>query len=264
MPSAGEVERFAYCAHNWYLARRGEDPDSRSTRRGIRQHKAMDRARRRVERDLREYEDGLRWSMRILSVAASATFLTLELVLLRAHPFHWAFLLTALVLTSTSSALLVVGLLAERRAQDRQRRAGLVPGKVARAGMDGDGPVLRDAGWDLTGVPDYILDLPHGAVPVEVKTGHTPDTPHDSHRLQLACYLRLLEVRDGAPPEYGLLNYPDGVFRVAWDDGLRSHLRTTLDRMAEAEATGRADRDHEHAGRCLGCSRRDACDQRLA
>jgi hypothetical protein len=34
--------------------------------------------------------------------------------------------------------------------------------------------------------------------------------------------------------------------------------------MAEAKAAGKADRDHEQPGRCRGCARRDACEQRLA
>lgn len=263
MPSAGDVEQFAYCPHNWLLAQRGVDDHGGASRRGMERHHEIGAARRRLEDRRREEQHALTWMFRLLMAACSVTFLTIELVYLSAHPLHWLFLTVALVMTGASSALLIIAALARQQAEREMRMHGLVPGVLAAEGADGGAPLLEDSDLDLRGTPDYLLETDAGPVPVEVKTGRTPKRPHASHVLQLACYLHLLEAR-GSPPPYGLVQYPDGVFRVAWDDDLRGALRGVLDRLRAAERTGEANRDHDHAERCRGCARRSACDQALA
>lgn len=263
MPSAGEVEQYAYCAHNWWLARRGESGSGAGSKRGVAEHQRLGAVQQDVEEGKRDYRQGLNWSFRFLAVAGSLTFLTLEVLFLRASPYHILFLTMALVLVSASTGLLVIALDAQRRVQREEAKGELVPGQLLDSDLAGGGKTLRDPDWNLSGTPDYLLDTPAGPVPVEVKTGHTPNRPYANHVLQLACYMRLLEA-NGRPPPYGLVNYPEGVFRVAWDDTRRKDLRDVLARMAAAQATGKADRDHEQPGRCKGCARRDACDQRLA
>ena len=259
MPSAGDVERFAYCPHNWWLARSGVEGDGGD---GEAAHAAMGAAQDHVEQEKRDYRDGVRWSFRVLLVASSVSFLALELVYLRADPLHWVFLTAALVLLSSSTGLLVIALDAQRRYRKEQQEAGLVPGHLIDSDLGGTARLLEDPEWGLTGRPDYILDTAHGKVPVEVKSRKAPPHPYASHRMQLAVYLRLLEAQ-GETPAYGLLNYSDGVFRVDWDDALHGSLRDVLERMRVAEAAGVADRDHHHKGRCHGCARRAACDQAL-
>lgn len=263
MPSAGEVEQFAYCAHNWLLARQGHDPHAQS-RRGMEHHEQKARGLEQAELARRHRREGLQWSFRVLAAAASATFLTLEVVFLRASPYHIVFLTTALVLVSASAGMLTIGLEAERRMRRAQREGRLVPGALLAQDLDGSGEVLADPATGLTGRPDAVVATASGVVPVEVKSGHTPERPYESHVLQLACYLHLLEATSGARPPYGLLQYPHGVFRVPWDDEQKERLARVLDRIAEAERTGQADRDHLQPGRCRGCARRDRCDQRLA
>lgn len=264
MPSAGEVEQFGYCAHNWWLAQRGtHGGEGEGSRRGIAEHKKLGGEQRQVEGHKRDYKQGVTWSFRLLLVASSVTFLTLELVFLRAHPQHILFLTMALVLVSASSGTMVIALDAQRRVKKAEAEGRLIPGTLVDSDLEGQGKVLSDPVWDLTGTPDYILDTPGGPVPVEVKTGHTPNRPYPNHVLQVSCYMRLLEAA-GKPPAYGLVNYPDGVFRVAWGDQQKADLKAVLDRMKDAKATGKADRDHDVPGRCKGCARRDACEQRLA
>jgi CRISPR-associated exonuclease Cas4 len=265
MPSAGEVEQFGYCAHNWWLAQHGlHRGEGEGSRRGVAEHRRLGGEQRLAEEHKRDYSQGVRWSFRLLMVATSLTFLTLELMFLRAHPQHIVFLTMALVLVSASSGTMVIAMDAQRRLKAKEEKGELVlTGKLVDSDLGGQGKLLRDPEWDLTGTPDYVLETASGPVPVEVKTGHTPNRPYPNHVLQLSCYLRLLEA-NGQPAQYGLINYPDGVFRVAWAEPQKGDLRAALDRMAAAKATGRADRDHDQAGRCRGCARRDACEQRLA
>ena len=265
MPSAGEVEQFAYCAHNWWLARQGiHGGEGEGSRRGVAEHRRLGSEQEQAEVHKRDYREGARWSFRFLLVACSITFLTLELVFLRAHPQHILFLTMALVLVSASSGTMVIALDAQRRLSRQQAKGELVlTHDLLDSDLQGKGTLLRDEAWDLTGTPDYLLDTPNGPVPVEVKTGHTPNKPYPNHVLQVSCYLRLLEA-NGRNPPYGLVNYPDGVFRIAWGEPQKADLKACLDRMALCKQVGKADRDHEQAGRCRGCARRAACEQRLA
>lgn len=264
MTSAGEVEQFAYCAHNWFLAQRGVDPHGDDSTRGMDEHKRMGAAQVQVEWEKREARRAWSWFFRIVAFACSATVLTLELVYLQSFQ-HLVILVSVTgVLVAAGAALLILGIVNDRRSAQHESEARLVPGTLVASDLAGEGPLLHDPHWDLRGRPDYVLETKGGFVPVEVKAAKTPPRPHPNHRLQVGCYLRLLEVKTGQPPEYGLLNYPEGVFRIAWDDDLRRDVKKTLDRIAQARAAGRADRDHEHVGRCRGCARRDACDQRLA
>ncbi len=263
MTSAGEVEQFAYCPHNWLLARQGESGDGPESRRGIAAHAGLGRAQRQAERGKKDYREGLQWSFRVLALASSVTFLALELVYLRASPYHLVLLTTALVLVSSSSGLLAIALDAQRRYRRLQSQAGLVPGRLAASDLSDPTDLLVDPAWGLTGRPDYVVETESGPVPVEVKSGRTPSRPHRSHALQLASYLRLVEATSGRRPSHGLLTYPEGAFRIPWDEAAKADLRGVLDRIKEARAANRADRDHGDVGRCRGCSRRAACDQRL-
>jgi CRISPR/Cas system-associated exonuclease Cas4 (RecB family) len=262
--SAGEVEQFAYCAHNWWLAREGATGDGAGSKRGVSEHKRLGGELQAAEVQKRDVRQGFNWSFRFLLVAASATFLTLELVFLRQHPHHILFLTMALVLVSASAGTMVIALDAQRRLKVTQDKGEIITShRLLDSDLGGGGQLLVDKEWDLTGTPDYLLDTPGGPVPVEVKTGHTPPKPYPNHVLQVSCYMRLLEANGRTPP-YGLVNYPDGVFRVAWGEPQKADLRATLARMADARVAGKADRDHDQVGRCKGCARRDACEQRLA
>ncbi len=263
VPSAGEVEQFAYCAHNWWLAKQGQDAHDEASERGVDERRHMQEAQQVMERRRREYNDGMRWSFRILMASGSVTFLTLELLYLRAHPLHWAFLLTALLLTSLSAALLAIAMNARRDVDRLRDEHGFVDGEVTEEAWLGGHP-LHDPEWGLSGKPDYVVKTEKGFVPVEVKTGQTPREPFASHRLQLACYLRLLEANGAPLAGHGLLTYPEGVFKIYWNEDVKTELRYALSRMVQAHSEGRADRDHEHIGRCRGCARRRFCDQSLA
>lgn len=263
MPSAGEVEQFAYCAHNWLLARTGVDPAGDGSKRGIRDHRAMGVAQGKVESDKKEYRYAWQAALSLTMFAMALILGALAARLRGTGAEIVALVVVTIMLALGSAGLLTLALFAQRDYTRRTRKARLVPGALVASDLAGEAPLLTDKAWDLQGRPDYILQTKSGQVPVEVKTGRTPQRPYDSHRLQVACYLRLVESA-GNKPEFGLITYPDGTFRVEWDDKLRSDLKDLLGRMREARKTGKADRDHDQPSRCKGCARRDACDQKLA
>lgn len=256
MPSAGEVSHYAYCAHNWWLATRGIDP---STPQGRRAMQALERSRSLAQAFVLGAQEGrqaLLWMFRILGLAASATLLAVVLIASEQVPGGLLVVAAAGVATACSAALLIVGLVGQRNAA-RARSKGLL-GALADAG-----PLMQDNEWNLTGRPDYLMETKEGMVPVDLRGGRAPEHPPAGHRLQMACYLRLLEARDGTPPPFGIIQYRDGLFHVAWNDELREELKTTLAKMKAAAAAGKADRDHDNPNRCRTCARRDACEQKL-
>ncbi len=262
--SAGEVEQYGYCAHNWWLAQRGAGGKGDGSVHGIKAHKDRGVAQKQVEGEKKEFRRALDWSFIILAMSGSATFLTLELRFLRAHEHHLILLATALVLVGASAGLLVLSLIYQKRYKTHQKEGSMIPGRLVASDLSGTGPLLEDPEWGLRGRPDSVVAGRDGWIPVEFKAGKTPERPHRNHVLQLGCYLRLLEAKTGLKPEYGLLNYPEGVFRVAWDKALEHDVKETVGKIRQAAESGVADRDHGQPRRCRGCARRDACDQRLA
>ena len=124
---------------------------------------------------------------------------------------------------------------------------------------------LLDQQLGLVGKPDYIMKTRQGhLIPVEVKTGHTPETPYDSHRLQLMAYGVLIQSNYGQTLEYGLLHYPEKDFKVDFTPELETWLMETLGdiRRIEMENTAPA-RSHASSARCRSCGYRGICDQKI-
>lgn len=119
--------------------------------------------------------------------------------------------------------------------------------------------------YGLSGRPDYVLLEGDRHVPVEVKTGRTPRGPLFSHILQVAAYCVLMEEEYGTPPPHGVIRYEGASHEIEYNEDLRKLLLGKLDEMRAAlRRGGDVHRNHSRPGKCIGCSRRDACPERLA
>jgi CRISPR-associated exonuclease Cas4 len=116
----------------------------------------------------------------------------------------------------------------------------------------------------LSGRPDHVVVEGDHHIPVEVKTGRVPRGPLFSHILQVAAYCLLMEEEYGRAPPYGILRYGDVSHEIEYNDDLKRLLLTKLAEMRAAAAKGEAHRNHNRPGKCIGCSRRAACPERLA
>lgn len=149
----------------------------------------------------------------------------------------------------------------------RQRRAaGLPGGRVVYTDTRAWGEVekpLFDAELMLTGKPDYIIEDNGKYIPVEVKTGRTPDAPYDSHIFQLAAYCLLVERTYGKRPTHGIIHYPNRDFAVDYTRELESALLDLLADIRRDEHRAQVPRSHEEQRRCARCGFRELCDQRL-
>jgi CRISPR-associated exonuclease Cas4 len=151
---------------------------------------------------------------------------------------------------------------------NRQRKdAGLPGGRIIYTDTRGWGKLekpLFHSALELTGKPDYLVEQNGQIIPVEVKSGHAPDAPYDSHIYQLAAYCLLVEKTYQKRPAYGIIHYENRDFAVDYTPELEASLLDLLADMKRDELRNEIPRSHEQAGRCVKCGFKKACDQSLA
>lgn len=149
----------------------------------------------------------------------------------------------------------------------RQRlEAGLPGGRVIYSDTDGWGKVERPLYYQplkLTGKPDYLVRQNGNIIPVEVKSGRAPDSPHDSHIFQLASYCLLVEKTYNKRPPYGIIHYNDRDFAIDYTPELEFALMEMLADMRRDERKDDVERSHEQIARCARCGYRNICNQSL-
>jgi len=147
------------------------------------------------------------------------------------------------------------------------RSAGLPGGRVVYSDTRSWGPVekpLIDPQLGLTGKPDYLVEQNGKLIPVEVKTGRTPEAPYDSHIFQVAVYCFLVQKTCGKRPPYGIIHYPNRDFAVDYTPELESALLDLLTDIRRAERRSDVQPSHADGQRCRRCGFRNSCDERLA
>ena len=116
----------------------------------------------------------------------------------------------------------------------------------------------------LSGRPDAVVMDGEHHIPVELKTGRVPRGPLFSHILQVVAYCVLLEEEYGRAPPYGIVRYGETAYEIEYNDDQRKLLIQKLAEMQAAIAKGGAHRNHSRPGKCIHCSRRAGCPERLA
>ena len=149
----------------------------------------------------------------------------------------------------------------------RQRKqAGLPGGRVIYTDTRAWGEVdkaLYDHALGLTGKPDYLVEQDGQIIPVEVKSGRTPEAPYDSHIFQVGAYCLLVEKAYGKRPPYGIIHYPKRDFAVDYTTELESALMEQLAEMRRDGMRQDVPRSHDEPARCQSCGFRKVCDQKL-
>lgn len=147
-----------------------------------------------------------------------------------------------------------------------RREAGLPGGKVMYADTGKWQKVekpLYDPVTQVAGKPDYLVQQGKEIIPVEVKSGNTPDSPYDSHIFQLAAYCLLVEREYGKRPTYGIIHYEKRTFSVPYTKDLENALLDLLTEMRQDDRRKNINRSHEQPARCRGCGFAYTCDQAL-
>jgi CRISPR-associated exonuclease Cas4 len=146
------------------------------------------------------------------------------------------------------------------------RRTGVPEGRIVYAdpGLWGktEKP-MYDSELGLTGKPDYLVKKNNQVIPVEVKSMWAPQTPYDSHRLQLGAYCILVDRSMNVRPPYGLLRYRNRTFRINFTDDFETEVIDILEDIRSHKDMEEVCRSHDHPNRCARCGYRNRCDQRL-
>lgn len=262
--SAGDIGRFAYCPLNWKLSRDGAAGSGGDP--GIRAHEEMAKQVDALEYFQRQARWSITTSFLLALCAISAASLSLELLFLReATPLRLGLIVLSVAWLMGSLYLFLFDLYFRGRSEELVRRAKLVQGEVSyvdRAGRPSD--LMASRIVPLQGRPDYIVEREGASIPVEVKTGKTPRHPYASHVLQLAAYCYLVNETTRKRPPFGVLAYPGQQFEIAYTPALEDEMLRHLLKIQLALRTGEAHRNHTNPRRCLGCSRREGCPERLA
>lgn len=195
----------------------------------------------------------------IVAIVSVATFVLQDEVLARAAE------IAALVWLIGATFFLRRSLLHSIFAASARRKFGATHGDVTYVDHpEAKAELLVSERYGLRGRPDYILTEGDLIIPVEVKTGRTPRGPLFSHILQIAAYCMLVEERYGKAPPHGVIRYEGASHEIEYNEDLKKLLLGKLEEMRRALAKGEAHRNHNRPGKCIHCSRRDVCPERLA
>ena len=147
-----------------------------------------------------------------------------------------------------------------------KHRMGLPAGQIIYADAENwnkPHQPLYDSSLGLTGKPDYLIRKKNITIPVEVKSTWAPDSPYDSHIMQLAAYCFLVEQTTGVRPSYGLLRYRNRTFKIRYSEQLETELIEIIHKIRQEKNSTGANRSHDHPRRCDRCGFRKICDQRI-
>jgi len=134
---------------------------------------------------------------------------------------------------------------------------------IAYIGIKKESPMLESSRYGIRGKPDYIIEKDGEYIPVEKKTGRTPKGPLFSHIMQLIAYCMLVEETFGKV-EYGILEYDERKYFINYDERLKNTVIKLRENLVKDLKRGGAHRNHNREGKCMNCSRRDICPERLA
>ncbi len=149
----------------------------------------------------------------------------------------------------------------------RQRRGlGLPTGRVVYSDTGAERRVEQPLYADdllLVGRPDYLVQSTEGLVPIEVKSGRSPQTPYDTHIFQLAAYCILVTRNFKQRPAYGIIRYPQRSFRIQFTQQLENQLLSLLKEMRNGLNLAELHRSHDVFARCNACGFGQLCEEHL-
>jgi len=150
-----------------------------------------------------------------------------------------------------------------KKIQRRKKELRIPEGTISYSDLNVPGKALFSKKLQLTGKPDYIVQLKQRYIPIELKSSTSP-TPQKHHILQLAAYCQLLEDQYQEFVPYGLLVYQNTDFTIPFNPKLRFELATILKEMRWSMHSPSVTLNHSNPHKCLFCSMKHHCAIKLA
>jgi CRISPR-associated exonuclease Cas4 len=124
---------------------------------------------------------------------------------------------------------------------------------------------LYSTRYHLAGRPDHVIRQGQYNIPVEVKTGRTPEYPYPNQVMQLIAYCALVEEHYGVRPPHGILLFEETgtQFVIEFTPEREQQLYDVLADMRTCFFASDVPRNHDNPRRCAACGFRDICTERL-
>lgn len=137
-------------------------------------------------------------------------------------------------------------------------------GKIVYTDLDKPAKTIFSEKYRLAGKPDYIVKRKNNYIPIEVKKVES-NSPFKNHILQLASYCLLLEDKFKKEVPFGVLVYSKGQqFKIPFDENLRRELSKIISNIKNSIRKKSVMRNHNFVNRCLFCSYRHVCNQKIS
>lgn len=115
----------------------------------------------------------------------------------------------------------------------------------------------------IVGKPDYIVEKKGLKIPVEIKTGYC-NSPKSNHVFQLAAYCHLIEENFSVFVPYGVLVYSNSFeYKIPFNPNVRFELENIIKNMRFSMVTKDISRNHNDGKKCINCSMRKHCYDKI-
>jgi CRISPR-associated exonuclease Cas4 len=168
--------------------------------------------------------------------------------------------------TFIALAVLVIFIAIIILVRTRQQRSHLsipVGDLVYEDNPQSPGHLLYSHTLKISGKPDFLIQKRNIIIPVELKTGRTPDRPFEGHILQLVAYCHLVEQEYHVRPTHGIIRYPDREFTIEYSAQIEREFKRVVAEMRAKRKMGEIHRNHKSRSKCVVCGFHEYCSERL-
>ena len=261
--SASDIERYSYCPLSWWLNREYGTKESEELLGGKVKHKKLARVMCIVQKIRTKTVTMQRMLLLILVDAILALFAALCVIFVKHSEVYGSLWGVGSIVLAISGIVLTYKIYL----MDKRERKIIVDQDIPKGEIiyvdHGISKKLRSEKYGLAGRPDYMIKIKKDIIPVEVKTGRVPRGPLYSHIMQLASYCLLIKDNYRNPPPYGLLVYGKNQYQIDFTEELEASVIDKIAQIRKRIETREVHRNHRQRSKCVHCSRREICPERL-
>jgi CRISPR-associated exonuclease Cas4 len=173
-------------------------------------------------------------------------------------------LVIGLIFFFISIILIYLSIKFKQKAKKLKINNKIQDGKIIYTDLDIPEKPFFSKRYKISGKPDYIIKKNGYYIPVEVKSGNHLN-PKKSHIYQLIAYCQLLEDNYNCFIPYGIIVYYDTSkqFKIPYDPKMRFKLESQIKEMRKFLNYNKIQRNHFEEKKCIKCSMREYCNQKI-
>ena len=149
--------------------------------------------------------------------------------------------------------------LKEKETKELKEKYHIKEGEIHYTDLDKPAKAIFSKKIRLVGKPDYIVEIGGIYIPVEVKKG-SPDTPFQSHIMQLMAYCYLVEEKYKTKVPYGVLDYEGYQTKIPYTKLEKEKLLAVINVMRTQKEFKR---NHNQKNKCDICGFGYFCEEKI-